>query len=142
MKQKLIDQQWVDIVQPGMAQGTHMTWTLLGLGLILFAGAGYYFLYYRRPRRQLTRYIHSLHKQISTARDRKFILYQLEYRLCIYLGIASLAQREGLNTDWQAVIESVIDHRYRKQQPSSKQTEKVLQQCLQLLNTDNHRHAE
>jgi len=142
MKQKLIEQQWVDIVQPSMAQGTNITWWLLGIGLIILAGAGYYFLYYRRPRQQLARYIHSLQKQITTSRDRKIILYQLEYRLCAYLGIVTLAQRESLNTDWRSLVESVIDYRYQKKQPTTQQTREVLQQCLQLLNTSHQRHAE
>ena len=141
MKQKLIDEQWVDIVQPNIAQGSDLIGWLLAIALIIIAGAGFYFLYYRRPRQQLTRCIRALNHSAATSHDQKLILYQLEYRLCTYLGIATLAQRNRLNRDWQRLLGSLIRYRYQQRQPSVNQTRQLLQQCLQLLNTKPVRHA-
>ena len=142
MKQKLIDEQWVDIIQPSIAQGSDMFGWLFAIGLIIIAAAGFYFLYYRRPRQQLTRCIRALNQAVVTSHDQKLILSQLEYRLCSYLGIATLAQRNRLNRDWQTLLGSLLHYRYQTQQPTASQTRQVLQQCLQLLVTKHPRHAE
>ena len=142
MKQKLIDEQWVDIVQPNIAQGSDIIGWLFAIGLISIAGAGFYFLYYRRPRQQLTRCLRTLNHSVVTSHDQKLILYQLECRLCTYLGIATLAHRHRLSHDWQSLLGELLRYRYQSQQPTASQTRQVLQQCLQLLNSRHPRHAE
>ena len=141
MQQTLIDQQWVDIVQPTAAQGSAILWWL-GMGLIVAACILYYFLHYRRPRQQLRRYIRTLNKRVAASKDYKFILYQLEHRLCPYHGITTLAERKMLSREWRTLMESLIGHRYQKQQPTSGQTREILQQCLHLLKTKTLAHAE
>ena len=141
MKQKLIDEQWVDIVQPNIVQGSDLIGWLLAIGLIIITGVGFYFLYYRRPRQQLTRCIRALIHSVATSRDQKLILYQLEYRLCSYLGITTLAQRNRLNSDWQTLLGSLVRYRYQQHQPTANQTRQLLQQCLQLLITKPVRYA-
>ena len=141
MQQKLIDEQWVDIVQPGVAPGSDLSGWLIGIAFGVMIGAGIYFLYYRQPRQQLRRFIHALQIRMSSSHDYKFALSQLEHRLCNYLGLATLAQRDRLSPDWQVLLESVVAHRYRKHQPSAEQTREVLQRCLQLLSTNRPVHV-
>jgi hypothetical protein len=142
MKQKLIDEQWVDIVQPGIPHGSGLSAWLFGIGLMLITGVAFYFLYYRRPRQRLSRYIRNLYQSAVTSHDQKLILYQLECRLCTYLGIATLAQRDSLSRDWQGLLGSLTHYRYQQLQPTATQTHEVLKQCLSLLNMKSHDHVE
>ena len=141
MKDKLIDQHWVDIVQPSVPNGPLMLWWLIGAGLCVIAALGFYFLYFKRSRQRLRRFVRTRQKLLATTSNNKLVLHQLECRLCTYLDIVTLAQRDTLTPEWQALLESLTHSRYQKDQPSASQTATLLSTCLQLLNTNTPCHV-
>lgn len=142
MPEKLIDRQWIDIVQPLAPAGNDLLVWVLIISFIVLAGLLYYFLWFRHPRQQLRRQVYLLYKNAESASNRKLLLARLEHALCQYHGIASLAQRTTLQLSWQTSLDTLTHYRYQKTQPTLPQTVDLLQHCLRLLRTKPSSDAE
>lgn len=142
MPEKLIDRQWIDIVQPLAPPGNDLLVWVLFISLFVVVALLYYFLWYRQPRQQLRRHVYSLYKNAETSTNRKLLLARLEHALCRYHGIASLAQRTTLQQSWQTSLDTLTRYRYQKTQPTLPQTVDLLQHCLRLLRTKPSSDAE